>query len=236
MNSSKYSIINNNDFFGLRNKDTNGIIIVVDLDNTLVGDYFNVSNANSENRVPIFNEKLVSVLKKAREARKKGIVTAILLLTNNADTQFIQFVNVLLADLTPSGYLEPIFDYIMSRNHKERQKDFKKTGRLNPDPSKSLEDVAFMMKEINEFPVNLEKRVYFIDDRGDHKIREQLATPEQYITIVPAFEGKNEDKTDFSNLLQKLESFQGEGGRHKRYTRRGRKHRIKRKSRKFHRV
>lgn len=233
--NAKYSNITR-ESLGIQNKDTSGLVIVVDLDNTLVGDYFNITNLNSEDRLPIFNENLVSILKKAREARRKGIVTAIFLLTNNADTQFIQFVNLLLAERGVNGYYEPIFDYIMSRNHEARQKNYEKTGRLNPDPPKSLEDVVFMMREIKEFPVNLEKRVYFIDDRDNHKIREQLASPEQYITITPAFDGKEKDTTDFSALLQKLESFQGGGGRQNRKTRRGRKHRIKRKSRKFRRV
>lgn len=232
--NSKYSNITK-ESLGILNKDTNGLVIVVDLDNTLVGDYFNVSNSNSLERIPIFNENLVAILKKAREARRKGIVTAIFLLTNNADTQFIQFVNVLLAERGVNGYNEFIFDYVMSRNHEARQRNYEKTGRLNPDPPKSLEDVAFMMKEIGEFPDNLEKRVYFIDDRGDHKIKDQLATPEQYITITPAFYGKEKDQTDYSGLLQKLETFQRGGGRQNRKSRR-RRHRIKRKTRKFNRV
>jgi predicted GNAT superfamily acetyltransferase len=233
--NSKYSNITK-ESLGIQNKDTNGLVIVVDLDNTLVGDYFNVTNSNSAERIPIFNENLVSLLKKAREARRKGTVTAIFLLTNNADTQFIQLVNILLAERGANGYNDFIFDYVMSRNHEARQRNYEKTGRLNPDPPKSLEDVAFMMREIGEFPVNLEKRVYFIDDRSDHKIRDQLATPEQYITITPAFYGKEKDETNYSDLQKKLESFQRGGGRHNRKTRRGRKHLIKRKSRKFHRV
>ncbi len=228
--NSKYENISK-ESLGLNN-DTEGIIIVVDLDNTLVGDYFDIMNNSAENRTPIFNTKLVDLLKKAKEARRKGHVSAIFLLTNNSDTNFIQFVNLLLAEKGVNGYYEPIFDYIMSRNHKERQKNFNKTGILNMNPPKRLEDVAFMMREIGEFPANLEKRVYFIDDIPNHEIRNELRNPQQYIVITPPFTGQEEDKTDFTPLLNKLDFHKG-GGRHrKRKTLRSNKYRIKRKSRK----
>lgn len=230
--NSKYEHITK-ESLGLKN-DSEGIVIVVDLDNTLVGDYFDIMNNSSENRTPILNQKLVDILRKAKEARRKGRVSAIFLLTNNSDTNFIQFVNLLLAEKGVNGYYEPIFDYIMSRNHKERQKNFNKTGVLNMNPPKRLEDVAFMMREIGEFPVNLEKRVYFIDDMPNHQIRNELASPEQYIVITPPFIGKEQDKTDYTPLLKRLDFYKG-GGDRKRKTRKTRsalKYRIKQKSRK----
>lgn len=235
MNQDKNKILITEKNLGINKIDTKGLILVVDLDNTLVGDYFNVLNENSKDRIPILNEKLVSVLKKAREARRKGIVTAIFLLTNNADTHFIQLVNLLLLEKGVNGYPEPIFDYVMSRHHEARQPNYERTKRLDPDPPKTLEDVEFMIREIKETPIHLEKRVYFIDDRGDHRIRQQLETPEQYITVSPPFDGTAKDPTDYSALERRLESFYGNGGAQNRKSRR-RRHRIKRKSRKIKRV
>ena len=59
MNQDKNKILITEKNLGINKIDTKGLILVVDLDNTLVGDYFNVLNENSKDRIPILNEKLV---------------------------------------------------------------------------------------------------------------------------------------------------------------------------------
>jgi len=185
-----------------KNKDErskSGFVIVWDLDNTLVGEYSDQRKFDSEEIV--LNTRAVEILRKCIEARDKGIVSAIFLLTNNADDFFIKVVELTLSMKVKKNYHYNVFDFIMSRTHPFRSAPLE-------DPPKSLREVEYMMSQENLPTENLANRVFFIDDNASHVIGKQIPR-EHYIVITPPFSKGGTDATDYSLLEAALEVRRG---------------------------
>jgi hypothetical protein len=192
-----------------------GLVLVWDMDNTLVGNYFDVEN-KSENDILYLNRNAVAVLQTAVNAKMRGTVDAIFMLTNNADKQFIEYVHNRLKTRLDIPF---VFDYIMDRTHEARPPPV-------DNPPKRLEDVEFMMKAVGKSTYNLANRVFFFDDIPDHEILAEIP-PAHYIHIFPRFEPFVQDQTDFKPLL---DAISARGGYRKRP--RTRKTRGKKKGKK----
>jgi hypothetical protein len=182
-----------------------GIVLVLDLDQTLVGEYSDQRNLNSEEI--LLNPRAVELLRKAIDAREKGIVSAIFLLTNNADEFFIKIVELTLSMKLKKKYYFAVFDYIMSRNHPFRSAPF-------DNPPKSLREVEYMMIKEKIPTENLATRVFFIDDNSEHAIRAQIPE-DHYIVVTPPFVRGviGHDETDYSVLETVLQGAVRGGGR-----------------------
>jgi hypothetical protein len=191
-----------------------GLVLVWDMDNTLVGNYFDVEN-RSEKDILYLNRKAVAVLQQALEARTRGNVDAIFMLTNNADKQFIEYVHDRLKTRLD---VPVVFDYIMDRTHESRSP--------SDDPPKRLKDIEYMMEALELSTYNLANRVFFFDDIPDHKILAEIP-PAHYIHIFPRFEPFTEDQTDFKPLL---DAISARGGGRRRKQKHTRKTRAKKRS------
>ena len=185
-----------------------GLVLVWDMDSTIVGNYFNVRS----NQELIFNERAVAVLKLAVEARKTGKVAAIFLLTNNSDAEFIKLMRTRLA--LKIG-VPRVFDYAMQRYHPARP--------FSEDPPKRLQDVAFMMNAIKMPTANLQNRVFFFDDRGDHEIRAEIPSS-HYIQISPPYKPNIKDSTNFKPVANAIRAFGGGARKTRRHRRSKRAH------------
>jgi hypothetical protein len=185
-----------------------GLILVFDLDNTIVGEYSDQSKFDSEEIV--LNERIVELLRKAVDARNKNIVSAILLLTNNADEIFIKVVELTISMRLKKNYHFTIFDEGMSRNH-----PFRSPPKENPP--KSLREVEYMVRKAKLDTENLANRVIFIDDIATHQIAQEIPK-EHYIHVNPPFVKGGVDTTDYTFLEQLLEPKRG--GRKVKKTRR----------------
>ena len=192
-----------------------GLVLVWDMDNTLVGNYYDVLDRSSR-EVLHFNRNAVAVLDQAIQAKARGTVDAIFMLTNNADKDFIEYVHNRLKTKLDIPF---VFDYIMDRTHEARPPP-------SDDPPKRLEDVEFMMKAVGKSSYNLANRVFFFDDIPDHEILAEIPAA-HYIHIFPRFEPFVQDQTDFKPLL---DAISARGGHRKRP--RTRKTRGKRKGKK----
>ena len=170
-----------------------GLVLVWDMDSTIVGNYFNVRS----NQELIFNERAVAILKLAVEARKTGKVTAIFLLTNNSDEEFIKLMRTRLS--LKLG-VPRVFDFAMQRYHPSRP--------FSEDPPKRLQAVAFMMNAIKKPTTNLQNRVFFFDDRGDHEIRTEIPQ-NHYIQISPPYKPNIKDATNFKPVANAIRAFGG---------------------------
>jgi len=179
-----------------------GLVLVWDMDNTIVGNYYDVLN-KSNKEVLHFNKNAVAVLEAAVIARAQRKVSAILMLTNNSDKFFIDHVHNKLKARLDVPY---VFDYIMDREHDARP--------LSDDPPKRLIDVEFMMEELGKSSYNLKNRVFFIDDIPDHMIINEIPLS-HYINIFPRFEPNVQDKTNFKPLLDAISSRGGNRQRRK---------------------
>jgi hypothetical protein len=191
-----------------------GLVLVWDMDNTLVGNYFDVEN-RSEKDILYLNRKAVAVLQQALEARTRGNVDAIFMVTNNADKQFIEYDHDRLKTRLD---VPVVFDYIMDRTHESRSP--------SDDPPKRLKDIEYMMEALELSTYNLANRVFFFDDIPDHKILAEIP-PAHYIHIFPRFEPFTEDQTDFKPLL---DAISARGGGRRRKQKHTRKTRAKKRS------
>ena len=178
-----------------------GLVLVWDMDNTLVGNYYDVLNRSSR-EVLHFNRNAVSILDQAIQAKARGTVDAIFMLTNNADKDFIEYVHNRLKTKLD---IPLVFDYIMDRTHEARPPP-------SDDPPKRLEDVEFMMKAVGKSTYNLANRVFFFDDIPDHEILAEIPAA-HYIHIFPRFEPFVQDQTNFKPLL---DAISARGGHRKR--------------------
>jgi len=185
-----------------------GLVLVWDMDSTIVGNYFNVRS----NQELIFNERAVAILKLAVEARKTGKVAAIFLLTNNSDEEFIKLMRTRLA--LKLG-VPRVFDFAMQRYHPSRP--------FSEDPPKRLQDVAFMMNAIKKPTTNLQNRVFFFDDRGDHEIRTEIPSS-HYIQISPPYKPNIKDATNFKPVANAIRAFGGGARKTRRHRRSTRAH------------
>lgn len=183
-----------------------GWVLVWDLDNTIVGEYSDQRRFDSEDIV--LNPRAVELLRKAIDARDKGIVSAIFLLTNNADDFFIKVVELTLSMNIIKNYHYEVFDYIMSRKHPNRSDP-------EDDPPKSLKDVEYMMNQEKLSTQNLANRVIFIDDNNSHEIGKEIPK-EHYIHITPPFVKGSVDTSDYSLLESILEVKRGGKRKHTR--------------------
>ena len=183
---------------------SNGLVLVWDMDATLVGNYIDPEGPEEL----IFNERALAILKRATEARKTGKVAAIFLLTNNSDENFIRLVKFQLSQRLG---VPLVFNYAMQRYHPARP--------LSQDPPKRLQDVEYMMREIRKPTDNLAERVFFFDDRADHVIRSEIPA-DQYIQITPPYGPNIKDQTNFKPINTAIRAFGGSRTRRRRYRKR----------------
>ena len=171
-----------------------GLVLVWDMDNTLSGEY--------SDRITL-NPNALRILQKAIDAKRRGTVSAIFLLTNNSDIIYIDNVRIeLLKRLgLPETAPSPApFNYIMPRQHTSRPQSM--------DPPKRLEDVEFMMREVKKGVANLADRVFFFDDIPTHVLRNEIP-PDHYIQIMPPFIAGRRDDTDYSPIERSLSPYSG---------------------------
>jgi len=175
-----------------------GLVFAWDMDQTLIGNYFSLD----QDPVPEldFNEKALAVLRQARASPK---VAAIVLYTNNTDKPFIAHV------LSKIGVK---FDAIIDGNR------LKVPGETH-NPPKTLENIEDALEVADIDANNLKDRVYFFDDMPDHRLREELSDPSQYILMTPPYKQGN-DETNFGPALAALGALGAlsmkQGGRRRR--------------------
>ena len=157
-----------------------GLILVFDLDQTLVDSNGLFPVLNSEKDISKYMNKQIidEVLRPA--VKLKGIgVDAIFLLSNNASTEYVvKIITYLNSEL--NSY---IFDNIMLRNNPSRPRSL--------NPPKRLEDVKkLLLNSMHPLPFtddySLARRTYFFDDNTKHLIREEfikLGFSDHYIEI-----------------------------------------------------
>jgi hypothetical protein len=185
-----------------------GLVFAWDMDQTLIGNYFRLD----QDPVPDidFNEKALAVLRQARASPK---VAAIVLYTNNTDKPFIAHV------LSQIGVK---FDAIIDGNrlHVPGEKH---------NPPKTLENIKEALEVADIDATGLKDRVYFFDDMPDHRLREELTDPSQYILMTPPYKEGN-DETNFGPALAALAALSmKQGGRRRRISKR-RRHKTQKKS------
>jgi len=111
-----------------------GWVLVFDMDQTITGNYFDVLTEKEE---LILNPKIVEILKIALQDKQTGIVSAIFLLTNNTDTDFIEHMEKELERAVGKNH---IFDYKMDANHPSRT-HIPEFANIRNGKQKSLADV-----------------------------------------------------------------------------------------------
>jgi hypothetical protein len=213
---------------------SNGIILVWDLDQTLVGTFQKrAKNENLEyylNKLIELNENAMNIFKQAANQREKGNVLAIFLLTNNSDTEFIERVK---RNIEKQYSIKDPFNYILDASDPSKR-DYETSAsnmifnmsEISPNSAlKSINDVRKMMREISYnlddiSDEELGKRVYFFDD-NEHI----LSSQSNFIKIEPAFITNGlEDKTNYSSIesfLSKSPSpVKGGGGGNKKKNKR----------------
>lgn len=192
-----------------------GLILVFDLDETIVS-----------HKDLSLNEKIIDILKVANQKKVTGEVEAILMLTNNADQQFIDIIHKKLKESI--GVNTDIFDNIHDRTTKTR--------KYNPTPNattralmgianntkqyygyiKYWNDILLMLNEIGyryteKDKENILNRTYFFDDMDNHILVQEL--PEKhFIHITPPFISNKNDTTDYSSIYEVL-GMNVKGGR-----------------------
>ncbi len=180
-----------------------GWVLVFDMDQTITGNYFDVQ---TEKQDLVLNPKIVDILKMAIQDKQTGMVSAIFLLTNNTDTDFIEHMEKELERAVGKGR---IFDYKMDANHPMRT-HIPEFANIRNGKQKSLADVEYMLKKVQKTTKNLIHRLLFFDDQ-EHLLSLQLKVagkPEHFVHVDPPF---------ISGL--KYSSEGGEKSKKKRYTR-----------------
>ena len=211
-----------------------GIILVFDLDQTLIDSNVLIRQENIWDRIGAnLNMRLINeVLKPALELRVDKKVDAIFLLSNNSSIDYvlnvIRYLSLILG-------VDELFDYSMIRTHPSRPK--------NDNPPKRMTDIKYMMNNaVIPIPYtdDLASRVYFFDDKTDHAIRKEFE-PDHYIEIqgpdVDAA-GNNKGfiagKPDFSDYREITRVFRALQRKNRNHVNHGgyKTRRIKRKTRK----
>jgi len=179
--------------------ENNGIILVWDLDQTIVANFIEILNDSDISRIKyreqgidkyksadelidmlIINEAVIPILREVHNAKKSGAVSANLLLTNNASIVFVALVQYGLN--RRYGLDVDIFDMIMQRGSLPGElipRQLTLATRLQM--AKNINNVKRMIERINENPTrspkisteNLLQRTYFIDDQP-HPLSQQL--------------------------------------------------------------
>ncbi len=158
-----------------------GFVLVFDMDQTITGNYFSME---AKEKLEL-NPKIVDILKFAMQDKDTGRVSAIFLLTNNTDTEFIQHMEEELEKAVGMG---KIFDYKMDANHPART-HMPEYPMIQNGKQKSLADVEFMLLRCNKTIRNLVHRVLFFDDQ-EHVLSQQLRNagrPEHFVHVNPPF-------------------------------------------------
>ena len=194
-----------------------GIILVFDLDQTLIDtdSYFNERNSQSKDVKHYFNPKLIDILRRAICHKGRG-VDAILLLTNNSSEEYVRNCDIALSKLLnyKSPYWNPesfsFFDNYMIRYDRRRT--------INNDSnswiSKKLYDVRVMLDD----PIKIKstsygdiaRRTYFFDDSAHHLIISELAAygyEDHFIHIKGdhGFSKHRMDTTDYKAIYRALD-------------------------------
>lgn len=133
-----------------------GWIVVFDLDETI---FFHGAEK--------INEKAVDVLKKAYAQRGKT-VSAIFLLTNNSETEFINLIIKQLEEIVGKS----LFNYVMTAEEKFKNIRVSYGPTLNYS-EKRLDDIKYMCEKSNISTNNLIKRILFFDD-NEHEIMKEM--------------------------------------------------------------
>ncbi len=164
-----------------------GWLLVLDMDQTITGDYFNV--LKEPTREIDINPICLEILRMALENREKGDVAGIFLLTNNSDRLYIKKMHETLKNYL--DYKGEIFDYIMDAKHRLR----KSLSNHPNHKDKSLQDVHWMClmtdtlgKSLKE--KNLLERVIFFDDQDQHTLVHQLRNAnlhQNFIHVNPPY-------------------------------------------------
>ena len=198
---------------------TNGIILVWDLDQTLI------SGPNIEN----INENALTIMHEAFESPK---FTANLMLTNNGNEKFITMAQIALRDKYNQMFDESqrfsLFSitYNSVTNGRVPDNTVPVAERTPGHKAKRLEDVANMLINLGLSTDNLAPRVFFFDDLPRHVIRTQIPA-ENYIQITPPFNTVAADDTNYAPVR----AFLAQVGASRRYTgRKSRKGKGKRKT------
>ena len=200
--------------------------------------YLNTDETNSLKKLIYdnLNKKVAEIILRAAIIRSytglfskwpRNQVSAICLLTNNLHKTYIALVDEVflnisgLSGLYGSGgnknvksnsnlYRAPFFfDYIMYRKHPSRLTN-------TDNPPKRLQDVNIMLKYLNiHFDISGKpdnnSNLFFFDDRDPKHLIHSQIPPENYIQITPPFNIRTADKTDYSAILDILDSIDHTG-------------------------
>lgn len=197
----------------------NGLVLVFDLDQTLIDSRGMITEKNNDwKTIEVYIEKSLNkrlvdeILKPAIELRRSGRVSAIILLTNNLIETYIDCVEYYIGrylNILP----ESVFDYMMRRNDPMRPPSF--------NPPKRLIDIENILNKLKKPIINLEKRTFMFDDSGQHAIKHDLAHNGyllHYIQVIgpvdyylpsygclnSGFIAGKEDLTDYSIVLKAM--------------------------------
>jgi hypothetical protein len=172
----------------------NGLVLVWDLDQTLIG--------WSNDQKYTLNTKALSVLKEAFKSKKAGKVSSIIVLTNNSDPS--EPINEIQAEL---GF---DFDYIVARNDPLRNKT-----------NAGVKDIATVNRVLG-YDVD-PRKVWLMDDMRHKMIDEgahwiQIAKQDNNPFGSGFFQ--DPDQTDYFPLLNAIDTKNKKGGKRKRINRR----------------
>jgi hypothetical protein len=172
----------------------NGLILVWDLDQTLIG--------WSNDQKYTLNTKALSVLKEAFKSKKAGKVSSIIVLTNNSDPS--EPINEIQAEI---GF---DFDFIIARNDPLRNKT-----------NAGVKDIATVNRVLG-YDVD-PRKVWLMDDMRHKMIDEgahwiQIAKQDNNPFGSGFFQ--DPDQTDYFPLLNAIDTKNKKGGKRKRINRR----------------
>ena len=154
-----------------------GLVLVFDLDLTLVdtNKVFEIASKkgiiHSDELNDHLNIRLIEDVLKPAVQLKGQTVSAIILLSNNSDDKYVNFICDSLSRMIG---VNDAFDSIVSRNGSQ----IVPRGEPKENPPKRLIDVETILKSIGKDSSNLAGRVYFFDDL--HHIIEKELGPGQY--------------------------------------------------------
>ena len=160
-----------------------GWVLVFDLDNTIVGEYYNLRKYPAR-KLPL-NPFAVNILRYAIQEKEE--ISAIILLTNNNDTDFISHIDALLKEELGLENKE-VFDMIMDSNHPMRE--LIHGGPMHGTHKKSFKDVFHCLKLLNKSTEDLLNRCIFIDDQIYHQLAIELIAAgkqNQFLHIHPPY-------------------------------------------------
>jgi hypothetical protein len=178
-----------------------GILIIWDLDQTLIGWYSD--NKNNESWSPVgmkfrLNTRALSVLKEAFQAKMAGVVGTIMILSNNTNPE-----EPVAAIEKEIGYK---FDYVVGRNHLLRDK-------TNP----TLKDLATVNRVVG-YDVDPYK-VWLIDDMRHKMVSEGvywIHVAKQENNPFGSGFSEDPDMTDYSALQNVINAYiRRKGGKRK---------------------